>query len=97
MRSAVLAGLWMLAGCDRAATPPPAVSGAAGAGAASAAASSIVPHDGELPRSGKPNGPAEGAAAIGGLSGNQERGGAETGRAPQPTGGDGGASVPSGR
>ena len=60
-----------------------------------AAASEIKPHEGgELPKSAAPAGPAEGATAIGGVTGGKQDGGAAKGGAPESTGGDGTQAKP---
>jgi len=87
-----LAGLLVLSGCDRGGTPP-AESSAASAPTPSA----VVPQSGNLPPPETAHGPAEGATAIGGPSSNQDGGGAKTGGAPAPTGGDGAAPASSPR
>ena len=53
------------------------------------AASEIKPHSGDIPDAAAKTGPAEGATAIGGMSGGKQDGGASKGGASAPTGGDG--------
>jgi hypothetical protein len=87
----------LLASCDRGATPsaasPASSSAPTGSAGASSSMTGITPHVEDIPASGKGIGPAEGSTAIGGVTGNQDSGGANKGGSPSPTGGDGASTA----
>ena len=86
-RLALTIALLALSACDRnASTPTPAAPSTP-----PAASTSVKPQSGDIPASTSPAGPAEGATAIGGVTGGKQDGGASKGGAPAPTGGDGAA------
>ena len=78
-----------LSACDRAAAPSAPAAPAPSAPASSPAAG-VQPHAGDIPKgSGATAGPAEGGAAIGGVTGGAQDGSGARSGAPAPTGGDG--------
>lgn len=92
----VLSGL---AACDKRApqSPPKPSTAASNVGAESnrtVALPGVLPHSESLPPS-SARGPADASTAIGGMSGNQEAGGADKTGKPAPTGGDGTPSAAS--
>lgn len=79
-----------LSACDK--KSEPASSGANAPATAtdnSSATSTVTPHTGASADAASGKGPAEAGTAIGGMVGNQEKGGAKDGGAPAKTGGDG--------
>jgi hypothetical protein len=62
--------------------------------AATSPTAGIVPYNEEKATASGATGPAQASTAIGGMVGNQEKGGAATSSAPEPSGGDGSVSKP---
>ncbi|MET0312555.1 MAG: hypothetical protein ABW051_10935 [Burkholderiaceae bacterium] len=77
----------LLVACDKPASPP---SSGSPPPASPPAATSPAPSTAPVSSAPNPSGPSDGGTAIGGVVGNQEKGGASSGK-PAPTGGDGAA------
>jgi hypothetical protein len=94
----VLVASLALAGCSKGDAPesaarPSAAAAQAPASAASYPIAGVIPQSEETPASGTP-GPGSGQTAVGGLAGHQDKDGANSAKAPAPTGGDAAASGP---
>lgn len=90
-----LAAVLSLGACDPKPSPPkagaPQSSSATDPTHPAATVNPQSPQASDVVQGGSGHGPSDGASAVGGLAGNQEKGGAASGGTPAPTGGDGAA------
>ena len=80
-----------LSACEKKAeapTPSTSADSAATGTSSTSPTATVTPHSGDLAPSSSAKGPSEAGTAIGGMVGEQEKGGAKEGGAPAKTGGD---------